>query len=151
MFTLWAFDSVMVSTWTLGLFGLSALGLGLGLGRLLFGSSGAPTVSSAPRAGGAASGALSNSDLRTSPRTAVAQTKLLIRPAYAAGEPVEGWVTDRSLGGLGLSVPEPIEIGSILHLTPEEIPSWVTSLVLQVKYCRLHRGRWRLGCQYVTK
>src|SRR5262249_35289294 len=141
-----AVDLLSNGTVTLLLFGVSSMGFGLFLGRIVFGApmrlNRSTGSSDLTPPSGFSSSVL---DLRSSPRTPVAHTKILVSRNAPLAEPFEGWVTDRSLGGLGLSVLQPVEIGTVLRLTPEQIPEWVSSLYLEVRYCRLHRGRWRLG------
>lgn len=145
---MWASDPFVYSVGMMVLFGLSAMGFGLFLGRILFGAS--RTSDAPPVPTDVSSQATAEIDLRASPRTPVAQTKVLVSHNMPLAEPFEGWLTDRSLGGLGLSVSQPVEIGTVLRLMPEQLPDWISSLTLEVRYCRLHRGRWRLGCQYVS-
>ena len=143
-------ELLSAGTLTMVLFGLSSMGFGLFLGRILFSAPGmAARAAVSPDFHPPSYVSASTLDLRASPRTPVAQTKILVSPTVAPAEQFEGWITDRSLGGLGLSVLHPVEIGTILLLTPDQGPEWVSSHYLEVRYCRLHRGRWRLGCQYV--
>lgn len=144
-----AVDLASGGIWTLILFGLSATGFGLFMGRILFGPS-SVLGGATPASGGTSTYvSLHDLNLRSSPRTNVDGTKILVSQNQSLTNPLEGWVTDRSLGGLGLSVPQPIEVGTRLHVVPIQMPDWMSTRCLEVRYCKLHRGRWRLGCQYV--
>jgi hypothetical protein len=89
----------------------------------------------------------SENELRAWPRQRQTQTKVLL--TTVGGVPFEGWILDRSLGGLGLSVSRPVEPGTVLLARATGSAVRAPRPQLEVKYCRLHRGRWRLGCQFV--
>jgi hypothetical protein len=63
---------------------------------------------------------------------------------------VEGWVIDRSPGGLRLLVDESIAPGTLLSVRPakEEHLPWVE---VEVKNARQERKSWNLGCEFVDK
>ena len=145
----WAVDLALGGAWTLILFGVSATGFGLFMGRIIFGQSSIRGVAPPSSGGTSTHVSLQELNLRASPRTHVDGTKILVSQYQSLADAFEGWVTDRSLGGLGLSVPQPVEIGTWLHVVPGELPEWLGTRCLEVRYCKLHRGRWRLGCQYV--
>jgi hypothetical protein len=62
----------------------------------------------------------------------------------------EGWILDRSQGGLRLKIPEPIPIGVVLRVrrlnAPESLP-WVE---VEVKNTRQKQEHWEVGCQFLT-
>jgi hypothetical protein len=86
---------------------------------------------------------------RQSPRRWGDPVQVLITDYYHAEHPLKGWTVNRSPGGLGLSVPEAILVGSVIKiratLAPEAIP-WID---LEVKNCNPVAGRWELNCMYV--
>jgi hypothetical protein len=62
----------------------------------------------------------------------------------------EGWILDRSQGGLRLQVPEPIPIGVVLHvrcLTGSEGLPWAE---MQVKHTHEKDQAWEIGCQFLN-
>jgi hypothetical protein len=65
-------------------------------------------------------------------------------------EPMIGKVTDRSVGGLGITVKRKFESGTILIVRPitslEETP-WRQ---IEVMDCQRARAGWRLHCRFVT-
>src|SRR5947209_3838179 len=103
--------------WTFPLVGLACAGVGLFVGRSLLGKRRtaarppAPVPAAAPQVrpddddedGPAEPGR----DRRVWPRHKVREVKVTISDAAGAGEPFEGWVVNRSLGGLGISVDQP--------------------------------------------
>jgi hypothetical protein len=62
----------------------------------------------------------------------------------------EGWIVDRSQGGLRLRLPEPIPVGVVLRVRcligAESLP-WVE---VEVKSCLEKNESWELGCQFLT-
>jgi PilZ domain-containing protein len=86
-------------------------------------------------------------DRRLAPRR-----KKLMRIAVrneSTNELVNGWVIDRSLGGMCISVQNPIEAGAHLAVrrgtAPESMP-WVELRVLNV---REQESTWELGCEFL--
>jgi hypothetical protein len=76
--------------------------------------------------------------------------KILIAQGDEKEQQYEGWVVDRSVGGLCLSVAAPVAENTILSVralnAPEQIP-WVK---LEVKRCQATRDNYELGCQFVN-
>jgi hypothetical protein len=74
--------------------------------------------------------------------------QVVLQDIGGEGDPFPAWIMDRSMGGLGLSVDQPIEEGTILRvrraLAPAEIP-WVE---VQVVSARIKENTWELGCQF---
>ena len=74
---------------------------------------------------------------------------ILISDAEARSKPTNGYVIDRSTGGLCLTVPDEVMAGTVLSVrtlnAPESIP-WVQ---VHVKSCRANAGEFELGCQFV--
>jgi hypothetical protein len=63
---------------------------------------------------------------------------------------IEGWVLDRSPGGLRLLVDECIAPGTLLNVRPakdEHLP-WVE---VKVRNSRPERKSWNIGCEFVEK
>jgi hypothetical protein len=86
-------------------------------------------------------------DRRLTPRR-----KKLLRVAVrneATGALLSGWVLDRSLGGMCVSVHEPVEAGVPIavrrNTAPESVP-WVELRVLNV---REKENTWELGCEFL--
>src|ERR1043166_5478682 len=73
--------------------------------------------------------------------------KVILSDAATQTECWEGWVVDRSLGGLCLSVPQPMPPGTRLKVRAEggHRGIWVE---VEVRHCRSLESRWALGCQF---
>jgi len=61
-----------------------------------------------------------------------------------------GWVVDRSSGGLCLSLEKPIDVGTFLRLRPSKAPVTAPWIDVQVRSCRADEANWELGCQFIT-
>jgi hypothetical protein len=62
---------------------------------------------------------------------------------------MQGWVLDRSVGGLCLLVSQPLEEGKVVHVQPQapgRTPPWVA---LEVRHCRPDASDWVANCQFV--
>ena len=73
---------------------------------------------------------------------------VLISDATATAPPRPGAVIDRSLGGLGLAMDVPAQVGTILTVRPASSPS-IPWLQVVVRGCRQREADWRVGCQFV--
>src|SRR5437773_5522255 len=79
-------------------------------------------------------------------------TRQASRTASSAGVPaVEGWVMNRSGGGLCLLVDEEVAPGTVLTVTPHLDPTSYEWIQVEVKSCRPERKSWLLGCQFLQK
>jgi hypothetical protein len=67
----------------------------------------------------------------------------------AGGEPLHGWVLDRSVGGLGLRMEVAVPVGMVLNVRPRKAPKLVPWTELEVKSCRQNGTTWEVGCQFV--
>lgn len=60
-------------------------------------------------------------------------------------------VTDRSKGGLCLSVPDPVAVGTTLHIRACQAPDDCPWIQVRVRHCAANEKRWHLGCQFVEE
>jgi hypothetical protein len=74
---------------------------------------------------------------------------ILISNAEAETPPDRGWVIDRSVGGLCLSVAQPFEPESIVSVRTANAPETCPWIQLHVRSCRQIGKEWELGCQFV--
>lgn len=137
--------------WVAPLIGLVSAGLALLMGHVYFRNRHkhtlGPPEEDAPPANPIAYG--SATDRRETVRRKGRQVKVLITDAEALEEPVEGWIMDRSMGGLCLSVTQLVGAGTILSVRTANAPQSTPWVQVEVKSCRDLGGRWELGCQYV--
>jgi hypothetical protein len=63
--------------------------------------------------------------------------------------PMHGWVIDRSMGGLCLTVDEAIPVGTALTVRAIKAPSAAPGVDVEVKSCRRGTEAWELGCQFL--
>lgn len=88
-------------------------------------------------------------DRRRSPRREGASIRVLLAADGEQAHVVEGWVLDRSLGGLGIRTDQRVVVGKQLHLRPADASEGVPWVPVEVRYCRSEKNYWRLGCQFV--
>ena len=86
---------------------------------------------------------------RATPRYKVHPTRALLSENADHAHAVEGVLLNRSLGGLGLSVDRQLQMGKILYVCMPDATEQADWLRVEVRYCRLERGRWTLGCKFV--
>jgi hypothetical protein len=101
----------------------------------------AATVSSANSEG------KEGSDRRSWPRRKRA-IQVVLQDVGGHRDPFPAWIMDRSMGGLGLSVDEPIEEGTVLRVRRAAAPTDVPWVDVQVKSVRIKESTWELGCQF---
>ena len=64
------------------------------------------------------------------------------------GEPLRGWVVNRSQVGLGLLVEEALEIGTVVQISPNTPGMNNLWFTVGVIHCAPERIRWRVGVQF---
>jgi hypothetical protein len=64
-------------------------------------------------------------------------------------EPLQGWVVDRSMGGLCVMVDKPLAPGIILNIRPRKAPQTAPWIPIQIRSCRADEGEWEIGCKFV--
>jgi hypothetical protein len=63
--------------------------------------------------------------------------------------PWDGWVLDRSQGGLRLRIPQAIQVGAILRVRTIQASDSMPWVELQVKNARAKAESWEVGCQFL--
>ncbi len=86
---------------------------------------------------------------RQSPRGNGHPTKVLLSDAEALAEPENGWVMNRSIGGLCLFVPRRYQAGMVLTVRPFQNRPDAAWVQLEVKHCRPQGEGYEIGCQFV--
>jgi hypothetical protein len=89
-------------------------------------------------------------DRRSAARRPGKTVKVWITDANLTGEPFQGWIRDRSMGGLSITVYRPVEIDTIVSVRStgaDQLTPWIH---VHVKRCAVQGdGHWELGCQFV--
>jgi hypothetical protein len=91
----------------------------------------------------------SASEQRNALRRGGSPVKVLIGNPEQGGKGQDGWVVDRSVGGLGLAVSDAIAEGSLLEVRAANAPPGTPWVEIQVKTCRQCKNGWELGCQFI--
>jgi hypothetical protein len=85
---------------------------------------------------------------RQTPRGRGAPSRILIFDKNGPKEPFSGYVINRSIGGLCVSLVQPLEEGSILSVRPAKDPRDDVWYEVLVKYCRATDTGWEMGCEF---
>jgi hypothetical protein len=75
--------------------------------------------------------------------------EVLITTAKSKHTPIHGWVLDRSVGGLCLSVGQEIQVGAQLDVLPVNAPPMTPWVEIEVRSCRPGPEGFQVGCQFV--
>lgn len=78
--------------------------------------------------------------------------QVFFTPQGTCQEPKQGWVYDRSMGGLGLVIPYEVAPGTVLQIMPVNAPSVTPWIDVEVRSCRPAKDvkeGWEVGCQFV--
>jgi PilZ domain len=75
--------------------------------------------------------------------------EVLLASPEEHGKQVHGWVVDRSVGGLCLTVDEAYTEGTVLTVRTLNAPPATPWVEVAVKSCRQTKDAWELGCQFV--
>lgn len=92
--------------------------------------------------------ALSTPKRRQTPRGRGVPSRILILDEKGPKEPFSGWVINRSIGGLCVSVVQPIEEGALLKVRPAKDNMDDVWYEVLVKYCRSTDTGWEMGCEF---
>lgn len=74
-----------------------------------------------------------------------------VQISNADGESLQGWVVDRSSGGVRLLVDQALDIDTVLSLRPTNAHPSVGWIQVRVKSCRPERNSFNIGCEFVNK
>ena len=91
----------------------------------------------------------SATERRTSLRRTGRQIRVFVTDLEGKNPAVEGWIMDRSMGGLCLSIYEPVERGAQLKVQAENAPPGTPWVEIEVKTVRLDGDRIEAGCQFL--
>ena len=88
---------------------------------------------------------------RQSPRRWGEPLEVFIRSNDESADSRCAWVKNRSAGGIGVSVTEPVPEGVQLSVRPTLVPEGAPWVLVEVKNCRPLVGRWMLGCRFIER
>jgi hypothetical protein len=151
-------DPAALGAWGVPAIGLVATGLAFAVGVAVLNRR--PGRARRSRAQGGPNAAQSQTDLdpflqgssserRIAARRVGNMVCVLVTDGDAQTAPVEGWVADRSVGGLCLRLDAPIGVGSTLNVRPRDASSVVPWTPVEVRSCRQEADGWDIGCQFV--
>jgi hypothetical protein len=90
----------------------------------------------------------SRSERRFAARRGGSLVAVSVTDADGQGPPVDGWVSDRSVGGLCLLLDAPVGVGTRLNVRPRKGSAAVPWTQVEVKSCRQEAQGWEIGCQF---
>jgi hypothetical protein len=88
---------------------------------------------------------------RSTPRRKGNPVPVAIADSDGEADPIQGWVVDRSAGGLRLLVDDSVPAGTVLNVRPIKAAPSFPWVQVKVKSCYPERKSWNLGCQFVRK
>jgi hypothetical protein len=94
-------------------------------------------------------GAAKGQDRRNAMRRAGNSVAVFISDADARKEPWQGWVVDRSAGGLCITTETVVPAGTILSVRSSNASTGIPWVQVEVKNCRFVGKEYELGCQFV--
>jgi hypothetical protein len=147
-----ALDFARWETWVIPVIGLTSAGLALVVGRLMLRrpqelESPPPKADSPNPADPFVHG--SATEHRRALRRRGKTVRVLVSDADASAEPWEGWVIDRSVGGLCISLGRAVEAETVLSVRAADAPETIPWVQVTVRGCRQEQKYWELGCQFV--
>ena len=95
-----------------------------------------------------AAGGRSGRERRRLERRRGGNVTVQIADAEGNYKPYQGWVVDRSAGGLCLSVAGALPADATLRVRPGDVWGLVPWVTVKVRYCRKIGAFWQAGCQY---
>jgi PilZ domain len=95
--------------------------------------------------------ALPDVERRVSIRREGTTIGVLISDQRAQATPDQGYVLDRSTGGLRIASPRPVLVGTILSVRTDEAPPDVPWVQVQIRNCIPVGDYYQLGCRFVQQ
>jgi hypothetical protein len=92
--------------------------------------------------------AIASPKRRQTPRGRGVPSRILILDKNGPAEPFSGWVINRSIGGLCVTLIQPLEEGAILSVRPAKDALDDVWYEVLVKYCRATDTGWEMGCEF---
>lgn len=134
-------------TWIVPVIGGAACGLAFLIGRLLLVSkpSPPPVDPEGPTETNFLQGI--TRDRRIAPRRKGNTVEVQIS-IDERSDPTRGWVLDRSIGGIGILVDEPIAQGAVIKIRPRTATVTAGWIEVTVRACRREGHQFELGCQF---
>jgi CheY-like chemotaxis protein len=86
---------------------------------------------------------------RASPRRGEKQFKIFVVEAGTSVPAREGWLRDHSSGGVGVFLPEPARLGSVLCVHAASSPDEAAWVQVIVRHCRPQGDSWFIGGQFL--
>ena len=74
--------------------------------------------------------------------------RIFISDAAAQEKPFEGWIVDRSVGGIRLSVQRPVDPDTLMSIRACDAPDTIPWTQVRVIRCRSHGHYFEWGCQF---
>jgi hypothetical protein len=135
------------ASWAIPVLGVAAAGLAFALSRRFLVARRAPAPTDP--------GDLADStflqgvtvDRRRAPRRKGNSVEVYLSDG-AGGAPLDGWVVDRSVGGLCLLVAKPVAAGTVLKVRARRAPESIPWAAIEVRTCRPEGGDWELNCGF---
>jgi hypothetical protein len=90
----------------------------------------------------------STRERRAAPRRRGNSIEVFFAPAPNQ-EPLHAWVVDRSVGGLCLTLDQPVKQGEVWHVRPRKAPDSVPWTSVEVRSCKPDEGNWEVGCRFL--
>lgn len=87
-------------------------------------------------------------DRRVAPRRRGNPVEVELLHDVPGSEPIRGYVYDRSIGGLGILVDNPIPAGTVLRVRPKQGAEGMLWTGITVRFCRQSVPQYELGCQF---
>jgi hypothetical protein len=74
--------------------------------------------------------------------------EVVISDSFGTATPIKGWIINRSLGGVCLSLSEPVPLGTILSVRATIAPPTTPWARVEIKHCEFKVNRWHAGGEF---
>ena len=89
--------------------------------------------------------------MRAAPRRKGNPVPVMISNAGGTMDSFQGWVLDRSSGGLRVLVDQPVTVGTQLSVKPSKAHAGFPWIPIEIRSCQPERSSYALGVQFVEK
>jgi hypothetical protein len=109
----------------------------------------AELLATVPPAPGAGSERVPGSERRGVPRRTGPWLRAAVSEIDTPEQTVMSWVCDQSPRGVGLWLPRRMAVGSVLYLSPLDVPEGTPCSLVEVRHLRPWEDGWAVGCRFI--
>jgi hypothetical protein len=146
----WVFAVAWQAEWIVPAVGVAMAAVALGVGRSFVRGRHRPKGEEATAKNRLADPYFHGSltEQRVAARRSGNAVSIQVRDPEGKGPEQQGWVVDRSVGGLSLELENALEPGTTWQVRPRNAPTGTPWVTVEARSCVMEGGTWKIGCKF---